>query len=181
MSTPLYEVGMEALAIQDALFDSLGEITPEIEASMDALLAKGSQSLVSAAWVVSKLEADAELCKAEAKRLSDRAASIENGVESLKGRMVFAVDAAFNGKLKTPTHTIWAQNAAPAVTVELAEGTDLAALDKTHSELVRKSYYLDKTAIRNRWEAGDPLPISITVTKQEPKRYLMRQPPLRQP
>jgi hypothetical protein len=103
MSTPLYDIGIQAIALQDALYEAMGEITPEIEASMDALLAEGEKSLVSAAYVVDKLENDAEFCRAEAKRLTDRAASLERG---------------------------------------------------------------------NRWEAGDPLPSSITVTKHEPTRYL---------
>lgn len=172
MSSSLYDVGTEAIALQDALFDSMGELTPETEAKMDAMLANGETALVSAAWVVDKLEADAELCRAEAKRLTARAEAFEKNVANLKARMLFAVDAAFNGKLKTATRTIWGQNAKPGHTVTLAEGASLEALDVTHSELVKKSYRLDNTAVVNRWAAGDPLPSVLSVVENPPTRFL---------
>lgn len=172
MSSALYDIGIKAIAVQDALYEAMGEITPEIEASMDALLAEGEKSLVSAAYVVDKLDNDAEFCRAEAKRLTDRAASLERGTASLKARMVFAVDAAFGGKIKTATRTIWAQNAKPSVTVELADGVTVDSVYETHSELVKRTLSLDNTAIKNRWSAGDPLPTGINVTEHPATRYL---------
>jgi len=168
----LLDIGTAGIAISDALYESMGEITPEIEASIDALLAQGSESLDGAAWVVRKIEADAEVCKAEAKRYSERQKSLEAAAESLKARMLFAVDAAFNGKLKTAKNTIWGQNAAPSLTIELAPDADLMALDVTDSELVKKTYALNTTAIRNRFSAGDPLPNAINVHENPPTRFL---------
>lgn len=172
MKTPLFDIGTAGIAIQDAIYDSIGEITPEIEASIDALLADGSESLDGAAWVVRKLEADAEVCKAEAKRYSERGKALEASAEALKERMLFAVDAAFSGKIKTAKNTIWGQNAAPSLTIELAPDADLIALDVTDSELVKKTYALNTTAIRNRFSAGDPIPTAISVHENPPTRFL---------
>src|ERR1019366_4635775 len=136
----LIDVGTEALAIQDALFESLGELTPELEAQLDALLAKGADSLDAAAWVVRKLAADEESCKAEAKRYQERAGSFARQGESLKGRMLFALDAAFAGKLKTERNTIWGQNSAPTVGFEVMPDADLAVIANQNSELVRRKF-----------------------------------------
>ena len=97
----LMDVGIEAIAIQDALIEAQGELTPELESKLDALLANGADALDSAAWVVRKLTADAEACKEESLRYENRAKSFMGQVDFLKGRMLFALDAAFNGKLKT--------------------------------------------------------------------------------
>ncbi len=169
---PLYEVGMRGIQLQEALYESLGEITPELEQAMDELLAQGEQAMENAAWVVRKITADAELCKAEAKRLKERAEAMERSVDGLKGRMIFALDAAFNGKLKTAKNTMWAQNAKPGLVIEEAPDVDLIALDKTDSSLVKKTYSLNTTEIRNRYEAGDALPSSIIVEEKPATRFL---------
>lgn len=172
MKTPLYDIGTAGIAIADALYESMGEITPEIEASIDSLLAQGEESLDAAAWVVRKLESDAETCKAEAKRYGDRSKAMEASAEALKGRMLFALDAAFNGKIKTAKNTIWGQDAKPGLSIELAPDADLAKLDITDSEFVKKTYAIDTTAVRNRFAAGDAIPSAIIVTEKPAKRFL---------
>ena len=168
----LYEVGIAGVAIQDALYDAMGEITPEIESALDNLLKDGVDALDGAAYVVRKLSADAEACKGEAKRLKERAEALERNTDALKNRMLFAVDAAFGGKLKTAKNTIWGQNAKAGLTIEVAPDADLIALDKTHSELVKKTYSLDTTAIRNRYEVGDAIPSEVVITERPATRFL---------
>lgn len=172
MNTALVDIGTAGIAISDALYESIGELTPEIQASIDALLAQGEDALDGAAWVVRKLEADAKTLKFEAERYTARAESLEKNAAALKARMLFAVDAAFNGKIKTAKNTIWGQNAAPSLTIELAADADLAKLDITDSEFVRKTYALDKVAVRRRFDAGDPIPSAINVTENLPTRFL---------
>jgi len=168
----LLDIGETAIKIQDALFESMGELTPELEAALDNLLSSGAEALDAAAWVVRKLTGEAETCKAEAKRYMDRAASFEKQAESLKARMLFAVDAAFSGKLKTTHNTIWGQNSPDTVGFEVAPDADLARIAETDSEFVRRKYELDKIALKNRFEAGDKLPDGIQVVTNPGKRYL---------
>lgn len=172
MTTNLIEIGTAGIALSDALYESLGEITPEIETAMDELLAKGEESLDGAAYVVRKIAADVETCKAEAKRYKERAESLEKAAESLKARMLFAVDSAFNGKIKTAKNTIWGQNSAGSVSVELAADADLAKLNETDSVFVKKAYSLDTAEIRRYHSAGEPIPNAIIVTDVPPKRFL---------
>jgi hypothetical protein len=86
--------------------------------------------------------------------------------------MLFALNAAFGGKLKTAKNTMWAQHAKAALTIEPAPDLDLIALDKINSALVKKTYALNTTEIRHRYEAGEPIPAAIVVTPQPPTEFL---------
>ena len=168
----LMDIGEAAIAIQDLLFESMGEITPEQEEALDDLLSRGADVLDSAAWVVRKLTGDAETCKAEAKRFRERGEAVERQVEALKGRMLFAVDAAFSGKLKTPRSTVWGQNAPDHTEITLSPDADLDKMWQTDSVLLRRTLELNKTEIKHRFEAGEPLPATITVEVLPGKRSL---------
>ena len=168
----LIDIGARAIAIQDALFELQGELTPEMEQALDALLAEGASALDAAAWVVRKLQSDEEACKAEAKRYHERGQSFARQAEALKARMLFALDAAFSGKLKTERNTIWGQTSPVTVGFEVAPDADLAEIANTDSELVRRKFELDKIACKNRYEAGDPIPGGIQVVENPGKRSL---------
>jgi hypothetical protein len=172
----LYDIGAEGIAINDVLFEALGELTPEIEQRLDELLAKGAQAMDAAAWVLRRLAGEAETCKLEAERYKARQKALEGNQEALKNRMVFAVDAAFGGKLKTSRNTIWAQNAAPHVSIELATDIDpetaLQVIQRENSCLIRQKLELNKTEIRNRYEAGEPIPSEIVIAELPGTRYL---------
>jgi hypothetical protein len=86
--------------------------------------------------------------------------------------MLFALNAAFGGKLKTAKNTMWTQHAKAALTIEAAPDLDLIALDKINSALVKKTYALNTTEIRHRYEAGEPIPTAIVVTPQPPTEFL---------
>jgi len=171
----LSDIEQNALAIQDLLFDSVGELTPELEQALDDLLSCGSATLDAAAWVVRKLTGEAETCKAEATRYKARAEALERNVEHLKGRMLAVVDTAFSGKLKTERNTIYGQTAGDVTKIELAPDADETSLDRiwqTDSALVRRSLELNKTEIKHRFEAGEQLPPTIAVEVVPGKRSL---------
>ena len=171
----LMDIGEAAIAIQDLLFESMGEITPEQEEALDDLLSRGADVLDSAAWVVRKLTGEAETCKAEAGRYKARADALERNCEALKGRMLLAVDTAFSGKLKTERNTIYGQTAGDVTKIELAPDADETSLDRiwqTDSALVRRSLELNKTEIKHRFEAGEQLPPTIAVEVVPGKRSL---------
>ena len=121
----LIDIGVDAIAIQDALFELQGELTPEMEAALDSILARGAEALDAGAAVCRRLSGDAEVCRAEAKRLQERAERFERQEEALKGRMLFALDAAFGGKVKTSRNTIWGQTAGNVTSIEVAADADL--------------------------------------------------------
>lgn len=168
----LVDIGMQAMRFEELLFEAQGEITPEMEERMDALLSQGKENMDAAAWVVRKLTSDAEALKAEAKRLVERAGSFERNAESLKSRMLFTLDAAFNGKLKTERNTIWAQTSADTVGFEVAADADLAEIANENSMVVRRKYELDKPMLKNLLEAGEAIPHGIVVVQNPGKRSL---------
>jgi len=118
------------------------------------------------------MDSDIEYLKAEESRIAARRKSLEGAKEKLRGRMGFALDAAFGGKLKTPDNTLWMQESPETLAIELAPDADLAKIAVDNSELVKHTYALDNQAIRNRYQAGDPIPAAITVTPQPGKRSL---------
>ena len=168
----LIDIGEAGLRLQTILYEAEGELTPESEAMMDAILAEGQDALDNAAWVIRRMDSDIEYLKAEEARIAARRKSLESQKENLRGRMGFALDAAFGGKLKTPDNTLWMQTSPDTLAVELAPDADLAQVAVDNSELVKHTYALDTTAIKRRYEAGDPIPNAITVTPQPGKRSL---------
>src|SRR5579863_4580877 len=96
----LYDIPVEAEEIERLLTESEGELTPEIEEKIKAFVEGGKEKLEHAACVVKSLTAQAQACKEEADRLSNRRKAIEANIDRLKGLMLVAVDAGFNGKLK---------------------------------------------------------------------------------
>jgi hypothetical protein len=168
----LYDVGVEGAEIERLLIEADGELTPEIEARLDAHLAGGKNKIVAAAMVVRMLEASAATCDAEAKRLKDRAASFENQVAVLKARMLFAVDAGFNGKLKTDLFTIWGQTSASTTSFDLAPDADIAKVAETRPGLVCTTLALDKQLIASEYKLGVELPPEIVATEKPGTRFL---------
>lgn len=168
----LIEVGEAGLRLQELLYEAEGELTPELESHMDDILKSGKEALDSGAAVLRRMDGEAEYLKAEAKRLTERAKSIEANREHLRARMGFAIDGAFGGKVKTEKNTLWMQSSPDTLAVELAADADLMKLNVNYSELVKKTYALDATAVKNRYQAGDVIPSAIVVTPQSGKRSL---------
>lgn len=147
----LYDVGMEGVIIADILTESEGELTPELEQRLDELMRQGPERVEAAAMVLRQIEADASACDTEITRLKQRKESFERQAENLKKRMVFAVDAAFSGKVKTARFSIWTQKSADGLSVALAEGFTPEMVREDHPELVKTEYRLDNAAARELW------------------------------
>ncbi len=168
----LIEIGEAGLRLESILYEAEGELTPETEALMDSILAEGEAALDSAAYVLRELEGQAEFLKSEAKRYTERANSLLNQRENLRGRMGFALDAAFGGKLKTERNTLWMQTSPDTLAVELAADADLAKVKDEAPGLVKVFYSLDNAAVKDAVKAGQPIPTAINVTPQPGKRSL---------
>ena len=148
----LYDIGAEGLVIELILAENEGELTPELETRLDEVMRQGPERIEGAAMILRQLEASAEACKKEAQRLAERAKSFDKQADSLKNRMVFAVDAAFNGKVKTQRFTIWTQKSRDTVSVGLAEEFTIDMLREDSPDLVKTEYSIDKAATDRLWE-----------------------------
>jgi Gp157 protein len=169
----LYEIPLEANAIEEQLYDQVGELTPELEQRIKAFLSQGKDKIESAAVVINSLEEDSSICQAEAKRLIERAAQLNQSADRLRGMVLCAVDLGFGGKVKTPKFTIWGQTSAPVTHFDLKAGADIYQLMATHPELVRASDpELNKSALKEAVRTGGAMPEEIAVVKLEGTRFL---------
>ena len=168
----LYDLSQEGVMISDMLTENEGELTPELEARLDALMLEGPERMEAAAMVVRQLEASANACEEETKRLRDRAKAFQDNADRLKKRMVIALDCAFSGKIKTPLFTIWAQNTAATTVCDLAPGVTPEMLQAERPDLVRVKVELDRTGAVAKFKAGEKLPDELFFTTNDATRYL---------
>lgn len=169
----LYELPLEADQIEEELHANLGELTPELEQRIAAFLSEGKAKIEAAATVVKSLESDAAVCKSEARRLSERSSRLERSAESLQNLMLFAVDHAFDGKVKTARFTIWGQNSAAQCYVTLKDGLDIHAVMSRHPEYIRAPEpELNLVALKDAIKAGDVLPEDFVIDRRDGTRYL---------
>jgi hypothetical protein len=172
MTMSLYEIGVEGLELNEILTASDGELTPDTEQRLDAFLKSGKEKIDAACKVVQSLEASANSCLEEAKRLNERASSFLRNRDSLKSRILGAVDAAFDGKVKSNLFTVWGQTSVPTIAFDVAPDADLASIQKVYPEVVRTKYELDKQTLKSMRAQGQTLPNAVTVTENPGTRYL---------
>lgn len=165
----LYEIPSEFAVLETALIESDGELTPELEKQLDEFLRAGKDKLEGGAMVMRGLEMEAEACRTEAKRLSERAAVIDNNVGRLKKLILYALDGAFGGKVKTALFTIWGQTSATVTNLDLAPGTDLAELP---AAFVRVKWELAKDVLKEAIKKGEAIPVEIIVSEIPGTRFL---------
>jgi hypothetical protein len=166
----LYDISLEGMQIADILEASEGELTPEVEERLDALMQAGPERIEAAAMVVRNLEASDVACKVEAQRLVQRAQSFASNAQRLKERIAIALDAAFSGKVKTDRFTIYTQKAPDTVAFDLKEEFTLEMLKEDYPGLVRTKLELDKQECKIRFAEGK-LPEAIFVEQNAGKRY----------
>lgn len=165
----LYEIPAEFGLLEQALIENEGELTPELEKTLDEFLRSGKDKIEGGAMVMRGLEIEAEACRTEAKRLSERATSLDNNAGRLKKLVLYALDGAFGGKIKTALFTIWGQTSAPTVNLDLEPGTELNCLPE---QFVRVKYELAKDVVKDALKKGEKIPEEIIVTEMPGTRFL---------
>jgi hypothetical protein len=168
----LYDIAVEGLELERILEETGGDLTPETEARFDELLKSGPDKINSACCVIKNLTANASALKDEEKRLADRRKSLERQVDSLKGRILIAVDCAFSGKVKTPMFTVWGQDAAGTVSIALAADVDAAELAKVNPTLMQTSYSINNAAVKDHKKLTGEYPAEFSVEETPGKRFL---------
>jgi hypothetical protein len=168
----IYDLTLQGIEIESLLLDSVGEITPDIQEKMDALLESGPETMESAAAVVTQLMRSAKAAEEEADRLRERAKTFEGQATKLKERMLVALDKCFNGKIKTPRWSIWSQKSADRMVADLPPGFTPEELYKERPDLVRVRMELDRTKVIEEYKAGRPLPEDIWLEEKKGARHV---------
>lgn len=150
----LFEIVQEYQALKDILendceYDDLtGEVTDNslvIQELFNSLVLSLQSKLDNSAYVVKNLEGTADILKAEAKRLTQRAKSLENNADSLKGLMLNALTQA-GGKLKTDLFTF---------STHKSESVDIVCdVESLDIDFVRVNIVADKVAIKSALKNG---------------------------
>jgi hypothetical protein len=159
----LYDLG-EARNILDLfLLETEGEETPEIAELWAKLDGDIDTKIERWALYLRELHAEAEVAKAEAKRLAERAASTMKAYERGKAELERQMKLIGREKVKTPRLTIWLQDNNPGLKVD--EGVDLEALHRAGSPLVYEvvEYRTDYAEIVARAKNGGELPKGIRL------------------
>jgi hypothetical protein len=166
----IYDLSLQGLEIEELLLDSVGEITPDIQDKMDALLLAGPETMEAAAAVVTQLQMSAKMAEEESDRLRARSKEFEAQASKLKERMTFALDKAFSGKIKTPRWTIYTQKSPDLATADLIPGITPEMLHAERPDLVRVKMEFNRVKAIADWKAGNPLPELILFEINEGRR-----------
>ena len=174
MDTPsslsLYNLSVEGLLIREIIESMEGEITPEIEERLDALMKVAPDRVEAAAMVVQGLQGSALVCQQESLRLAERAAALDRNATALKERMCMIVDSVFGGKVKTNRFSIWTQQSTDHVAFDVQAGYTIDDVEKACPSVVRVKKELDKVALKERFKAGTPLPPAVSFETHQGKR-----------
>jgi hypothetical protein len=159
----LYEIPLAWSSVELALEEAAGELTPDLEARIKALLEGGSDKLEAAMKVCRSLEAQAEVAKTEAQRLQGRAKSFDNQVERLRSLMLPALQA-LGGKVKTPLFSFFTTTRTN-VLFSMKPGAEIFELPPRFYRAADPE--LNKAELKKAEAAGEPLPDCLAVVKTE--------------
>jgi len=154
----IYEISEDMAALDTLLAESGGEITPEAEAAFASFEAELAANLTTKTdaycSLISEIEARAEVRKAEAKRLADRARIDENAANALRERLRFVWETRKLGKVETDRFTVSLAKNGGKQPLDIRCGVeDLPAWAVRRETVVT----VDKDAIRARLDSGETL------------------------
>jgi hypothetical protein len=93
ISSTLFQLTADMAAIEDALWENGGELTPELEEAMTETSASLMAKTDSYGALIRKFDSAASAIDAEIKRLQALKKTAANAVERLKGRILFSMQA----------------------------------------------------------------------------------------
>jgi hypothetical protein len=153
----LYGIADDLLAIEDALIEAGGELTPDIEAALDAVEGAWEDKVERVVRVILNAQANVEARRAEAERLDRLAANAERTVKGLKTYLHRQMERTGKTRTETAFCKVWVQkNGRPSIqwTRDVRE---LPAIYR------RETIEPDGTRIYEAWKAGTPLPEGFKV------------------
>ena len=135
---------------------------------MSALLTADGEltdKLESYANVISELEADSEKLAKEAKRLLDRRKTIDNNIERMKTAVANTLILQGIDKKKTATHTFGFRSSS---SVEVKDEDEFIhwAIQYGYDGLLKQTFTLNKTLIKQALEQGQEIPAFIVEKKK---------------
>ena len=156
MNQTLLDITEDLRSLDALLAESGGEITEDTEATLDAWFAEIETNLAAKVdnycALISEIEARAEVRKAEAKRLADRAKIDENVADALRERLRFVWESRKLPKTQTARYTVSLAKVGGKPKLDLRVGVE----DLPAWAIVTKAE-ANTEAIRARLDAGETL------------------------
>lgn len=126
------------------------------EALAETLDAQGSQledKIESTIIVARQLDADAEACKAEAKRLTERAKAFERNAQACRDRVLWAMESTGRDKIKRQLFTVTRTKPRDMCSIE-----DADKVPEQYTKLIPESRQPVKADILKALKAGEDIP-----------------------
>jgi hypothetical protein len=146
MNLSLHEITDELTALRNALLESGGEITEEMNERFDELLDAEEDKTEGYIAVIRSMEEQAEAFKREEKRLKKRRKAAANTAESLKERLLASMEVRGQDERETSLGKVKRQRNSSSGTTVFADSEDLPPA------LRRVKISADKRAIKEEME-----------------------------
>lgn len=150
MSESLYQLSTDFQAIYDELAENGGEITPEIEAKLDALALPFNQKVNGISCWMKNLEGREVALDAEISRLQARKKATENHRERLKSYLLEFMIWAKKDRVELEAFTISVQRNPPSCVIE-----DEKSIPAKFLTIIPESKQVDKKAVLAALKAGE--------------------------
>lgn len=167
----LYELTAEMAAIEDELYESGGELTPELEQVLTETEESLSRKVDSYNALVQKLGAMAESAKKEAERLTKLKKTAENAQKRLKERLLWHMNMfglkKLEGKLcKMSIRSTQALEVDDAAALA-PYGRDIERLRKKLPEWITVEVKISKTGLKDAYKDTDILPAGVSEVSRQ--------------
>lgn len=118
MKATLYELTAAQAALEDALYESGGEITPEIESMMTETAQALPAKVDGYNYILARMNGMADACDREIKRLTALKRTAQNADKALRAHLLHTMQAFNIDKIEGTTCKVFRKLNAPAVVIE---------------------------------------------------------------
>ncbi|TFH85227.1 siphovirus Gp157 family protein [Billgrantia azerbaijanica] len=151
--TTLYQLAEEfqQLASMDA--ENNEDFATALVETLDAQGSQLEEKIEATIIVAKQLDADAEACKAEAKRLMDRAKTFERNADACRDRVLWAMESTGRDKIKRQLFTITRTKPRDICAIE-----DASKVPEQYTKMIPESRQPVKADILKALKAGEEVP-----------------------
>lgn len=171
----LYQLNERMIQVGMLLEESMGELTPEIEAELNALDEAVPRKVEACCQFIRECEGAVELYKSEIKRISERQKTLEKSIRTIKDNLLCTMRLQGVKKIEAGTFCVNRQNTKAIVTITdetkllpqyLKAKLDLPASEVPKALMGRARLEPDKTAIYDTIQNGGTV-IGAELTPNE--------------
>ena len=157
MSKPLslYTIDDDLLQLEEALIESGGEITPEMEEQFDDLLQMRADKVAGYVAMIRQFEASASAVKDERQRLQGYERSLGNAAKALKDRLCHSMAQRGETEHVTPIGKVKRQRSGSRPVVLLVDAEALP------EHFQRRSVAADLAALKHALGEDDPAAVRV--------------------